>query len=102
LEKVYLLSTAPALLVITPTKAEKIMENKLKCHCCSYFTVDGISSICPVCFWQEDTYQEAHVDDDGGPNMVSLREAKRNYENVGAVEKRFIKDVRPPHKDELR
>lgn len=73
----------------------------MKCTCCRCFTVEGISSICPVCFWQKDIYQEAHIDDDGGPNNVSLQEAIENYKRMGAIEERFIKDVRPPREDEM-
>lgn len=76
------------------------MENRAKCTCCGYLTVEGISSICPVCFWQKDVYQEANIDDDGGPNNVSLREAIENYKSMGAIEDRFLKAVRPPRQDE--
>ncbi len=54
---------------------------KTRCACCGFSTIENgvISDICPVCFWQKDFYQEAHIDDNGGPNLVSLREAKGNF-----------------------
>lgn len=73
----------------------------MKCACCDFFTVEGISTICPVCFWQKDLYQEKYMDDDGGPNSVSLREAIKNYKNIGAIEYQFVKQVRLPRTDEF-
>ena len=55
----------------------------------------SISEICPVCFWQKDFYQEEYFDDDGGPNLVSLRKAKENFKSFGACEERFKEYVRP-------
>jgi hypothetical protein len=77
------------------------MENKKKCNCCGCYTVEGISSICPVCFWQNDVYQEDHPNDNGGPNNVSLFEARENYINFRAAELRFKDLVRTPQPDEL-
>ncbi|MBB6239060.1 hypothetical protein HDC90_003707 [Pedobacter sp. AK013] len=78
-------------------------ENKIKCACCSFYTIDkdAISMICPVCFWQKDFYQEEHIDDDGGPNSVSLRESKVNFKSFGAKERRVLDFVRPPKEDEI-
>jgi hypothetical protein len=74
---------------------------KLRCACCCFFTINEIKETCPVCFWEEDFYQQENMDDSGGPNLVSLREAKVNYKSFGATEKRFINFVRPPEKDEI-
>ncbi|MEN5433442.1 CPCC family cysteine-rich protein [Sphingobacterium faecium] len=78
--------------------------NKTKCTCCGFLTldIDVISDICPVCFWQKDFYQEEHIDDSGGPNLVSLREARENFKSFGAIEGRFVNLVRPPKKDEIK
>jgi hypothetical protein len=79
------------------------MMNKVKCSCCGFYTMeDGIiSDICPVCFWQKDFYQEEQIDDRGGPNLVSLQEARENFKSLGASELRFINLVRPPQRDEI-
>jgi hypothetical protein len=71
-------------------------NNMTKCACCDFFTIEGIADICPVCFWQKDFYQEENMDDSGGPNLVSLREAKENFKIFGAIEERFKEYVRPP------
>lgn len=49
--------------------------------------------ICPVCFWERDLYQEKNPDYAGGANKVSLNEARKNYSEFGACEKRFMLNV---------
>ena len=70
--------------------------NKTKCNCCDHLTIDGLSTICPVCFWQRDEYQEEHQNDSGGPNLVALIEAKKNYKAFGSCEEKFKDLVRSP------
>lgn len=82
------------------------MENRSKnikqrCACCLNYTITEIKETCPVCFWEEDFYQAEHIDDNGGPNLVSLREAKENFQKFGAIEERFKSFVRPPLKEEI-
>jgi hypothetical protein len=76
------------------------MESKLRCACCGYNTIESTSDVCPVCYWQKDDYQEQHSNDDGGPNLVSLMEAKENYKKFGAIEERFKEYVRLPTEEE--
>ena len=75
---------------------------KSKCACCFYYTVEGISDICPVCYWQKDFYQEEHIDDDSGPNATSLRESRENYKKYGVMDLEFREHVRPPLEEELK
>lgn len=42
------------------------MNIKLQCGCFGYFTVESLSDICQVCYWQHDFYQEKRMDDEGG------------------------------------
>ncbi len=64
--------------------------------------VKGNHEICPVCGWQDDggDYRDAdrYV---GGPNHVTLREARQNYEEFGASERRRTGRVRPPLPEEV-
>lgn len=53
--------------------------------------------ICPVCFWEKDKVQERDPDYADGANSVSLNEARKNYAEFGACEKRFIEKVRKPY-----
>ena len=77
-----------------------------RCPCCNYLTIDDyyeevIIDICEVCFWQYDEFSNFNPDRVIGPNSVSLNEAKENFKNFGAIEKRFINYVRSPKECEL-
>lgn len=74
---------------------------KHACACCGYYKIIEIKETCPVCYWEEDFFQEEHLDDSGGPNRVSLTEAKENFIKYGAIEERFKRYVRPPFREEL-
>ncbi|RQO77093.1 hypothetical protein DBR40_10540 [Pedobacter sp. KBW01] len=52
-------------------------------------------------FWQKDFYQEEHIDDDEGPNSISLRQAKVNFKSFGVTEREFLHFVRLPEKDKI-
>src|SRR5947199_236274 len=73
--------------------------------CCGYYTLDeeppGTFLICPVCFWEDDNVQFSDHDYAGGANRVSLNEARKNFREFGASEKRVVKMVRPPQADEM-
>jgi len=77
------------------------METKQKCACCGNITIEHIFSICPVCYWQNDFFQEEIIDDNSGPNTVSLRDAKINYSVHGVIEERFREYIREPFLDEI-
>lgn len=57
--------------------------------------------ICPVCFWEDDLIQNNDASFEGGANEVCLKKAKENFQKYGAIEQKFIKDVRKPHAFEI-
>lgn len=65
------------------------------------FTVESLSDICQVCYWQHDFYQEKVWMMTGGPNTISLRDAKINFMKFGAVEKDYIEYVRKLFEEEM-
>ena len=71
---------------------------KYVCKCCGCAALDSADEydICPVCFWEKDKSQERDPEYKGGANSVSLNEARKNYAEFGACEKRFIEKVRKP------
>ena len=71
------------------------------CACCGFSTIKEIKETCPVCFWEEDSFQEEHIDDDGGPNTLSLRVARKNFKKSGVMDLRFKDYVRLPTQEEL-
>ena len=76
-----------------------------RCPCCSFKTLfgRGEDEICPVCFWEDDGQDEPDADIAlGGPNgTLSLTQARSNFQRLGAVEERFMANVRPPMADEI-
>lgn len=70
------------------------------CPCCGYKTLSdpkrGSYEICAICYWEDDPVQLENVNEDGGANRVSLRNAQMNFLQFGAVEQRFISNVRKP------
>ncbi|WP_422519383.1 CPCC family cysteine-rich protein [Streptomyces sp. 5.8] len=74
------------------------------CIVCGSLTVHvkGHHEICPVCGWQDDGGDYRDPDEYvGGPNRVTLREARQNYEEFGASERRRTGRVRPPLPEEV-
>lgn len=77
---------------------------KYKCPCCGFNTLDeppGHYDICPVCFWEDDWYQKENPNDEGGPNLVSLNQARINFIEFGACEKEMKKHTRDPLPEEM-
>lgn len=77
------------------------MVNKQKCACCGYLTHETDFDICPVCFWQKDSFQESNIDNKGGPNEPSLREARENFKKFAAIQPKLIDKVRAPTNEEI-
>ncbi|MFI8516855.1 CPCC family cysteine-rich protein [Streptomyces sp. NPDC085481] len=73
------------------------------CICCGYLTLTarGYFEICPVCGWEDDGLDYSDPDEYiGGPNHVTLREARENFAAFGASEQRRAGRVRPPLPEE--
>ncbi|GAB2677769.1 hypothetical protein GCM10027036_34350 [Flavihumibacter cheonanensis] len=79
---------------------------KYPCPCCGYKTFDhlpnGSYNICQVCYWEDDPIQLEDPNYEGGSNRVSLKQAQRNFINIGACEPEMRKYVRRPSHDEQR
>ena len=72
------------------------------CPCCGYKVFERSSNyeVCPICFWEDDAIQSADPWFCGGANAPSLAEAQKHYEKFGAMEKRFLRHVRKPMKND--
>lgn len=69
-----------------------------QCPCCDYFSLDerGEYSICSVCFWGDSGWDVDCPDEYSGPNHMTLREGRRNFQYFGACDYRMLKSVLPP------
>jgi hypothetical protein len=80
------------------------MNNKYPCVCCGFLTrlepSNGDYDICPVCFWEDDPVQNENFDTQCGANAVSLMDARENFKKYGAMEQKFITNVRLPNEYE--
>lgn len=80
--------------------------NKLYvCPCCGYasLTEPFADNICSICFWQDDGQDNPYEQESwGGPNHVSLTEARRNFLVFGAAELRNLNYVRVVTSDDIR
>jgi len=79
-------------------------KKKYKCACCGYYTFEEnlliMQDICPVCFWQNNASQNLDPTFRGGPNKVTLNEARKNFKLFGAKNEKSLKHVRKPLEDE--
>ena len=92
-------------MVWTKTVEPEVPGKRYRCPCCKHSTLSsrGDHEICEVCFWQDDGQDEHDTEVvRGGPNYgLSLRKAQENYRSFGAVEERFLRNVRAPRPDEI-
>jgi hypothetical protein len=72
------------------------VRDKVQCACCGFFTIKEIKETCPVCFWEEDFYQQENIDDDSGPNLISLRNARLNFLKFRVIDLKYKEFVRNP------
>ncbi|MDE7298891.1 MAG: hypothetical protein K2N94_08685 [Lachnospiraceae bacterium] len=82
------------------------MERRYKCRCCGYFTLTGENEddikwdICPVCFWENDVWEE-NPDRYSGANHMTLAQGRANFKNYSACESGMVCHVRAPRAEEL-
>ena len=76
-------------------KRHKAPRPRFRCPCCDYVTLSqrGHYDICPVCFWEDDGGDIDRADAHSGPNHMTLREGRDNFERFGACEERFTSRV---------
>jgi ribosomal protein L37AE/L43A len=80
------------------------LGRRYPCPCCDYLTLSepatGTFWICDVCRWEDDNLQYVHIDDPGGANQVSLRQARENYRRHGTCKPDRDLPVREPLPEE--
>ena len=66
-----------------------------QCPCCGYITLPerGMSLICPVCFWEDDAFVGARLDERSLCNKMTLRQARSNFVAIGACDQAMLQHV---------
>ena len=74
------------------------------CPCCGFITIpnngDALCYICPVCFWEIDSFIQSDDEASDQNNGLKLTEARENYQRFGAVLPRLKEYCRQPEKHE--
>ena len=73
----------------------------VQCRCCLYFTLSakGSFEICPICFWEDDGLDQQASS--GGPNGISLKEARQNFSRCSAMSESVKQYTRLPTQEEI-
>ena len=60
---------------------QRVKDGMKECMVCRNFTLpeDGLYEICDICNWQNDDCALDHPDIVGGPNKMSLNEARKAW-----------------------
>ncbi|WP_437918723.1 CPCC family cysteine-rich protein [Sphingobacterium sp. LRF_L2] len=66
---------------------------KNSCPVCGYFTLDERNSfeICAICFWEDDGADDFEVNEESGPNHMTLKEGRIIFQE--AKRKLFTKNI---------
>lgn len=83
---------------------KKFTKKKYTCSCCGYRTLadNGMGEICQVCYWEED-FVDANISFEySSANQSTLYEAQKNFNKIGASQRRFINNCRKPFDSESK
>ncbi|MFT5733771.1 MAG: hypothetical protein ACJA2W_002473 [Planctomycetota bacterium] len=66
--------------------SKQLQEGRAQCPCCDYYSLQGRGGfeICQVCYWEDDGQDLDALDTVSGPNHITLRAARLNFERIGA------------------
>ena len=69
----------------------------LPCPACGYHTFEVLGDwhTCSVCGWNSDPVQETMPDDPTGGNGISLNQARKNFQSIGAITQEKLEQVDP-------
>jgi len=74
------------------------------CPCCGYLTASfspPTDDICDVCLWHDNAAQFEDQNYRGGPNKVTLNEARENFRLYGVSDPRKLGRQRAPLPEEI-
>lgn len=76
------------------------------CPCCGNLTYpvpveEAVAYICPVCFWENDVFISSDTEPSDENSGMTLRQARENYQQMGACAEWLLPYVRKPQPDEI-
>ena len=78
------------------------MDGPGQCPCCDYYCLPerGAFAVCPVCYWEDDGQDLDRLDVVSGPNHITLRQARANFQRFGASDQAAVALVASPSQRE--
>lgn len=78
---------------------------KFRCPCCGFHTYNVPANqdcgyICPVCCWENDPFIASDHEASDQNRGLTLKEARQNFSEFGACDKRVLPYVRKPMENE--
>ena len=97
----YLVQYLRRKLELSVDSVEGNLPSWLPCPACDHktFAIIGDWDVCPVCGWTSDPVQEAMHDDPTGANGISLNEARKNFQAIGAISQKKLAELDPEEKE---
>jgi len=74
-----------------------LKERRCQCPCCDYYVLEsrGAYQVCPACCWEDDGSDLDDPDKVSSANYISLRQARKNFEKMGAADEAAVSLVAP-------
>ncbi|MEM8710349.1 MAG: CPCC family cysteine-rich protein [Planctomycetota bacterium] len=83
---------------VDPDEDGALRDGAAQCPCCDFYSLQerGSFEICPVCYWEDDGQDLDRLDEVSGPNHITLRAARLNFERLGAADAAAVSLVATP------
>jgi hypothetical protein len=82
-----------------------LVKAKYQCPCCENYTLDnypnGTFEVCPVCGYEIDYADTFNYCVGVTKYSLAIAKGRENYQKFGAINKKMLKSVRKPLKNEL-
>ena len=77
--------------------------NLYECPCCGYAVLESIDGceVCEICYWEDDGSNDGTLPAEA-LNPISLSQARLNFIQFGASEKKWAELARKPQSNESR
>ena len=69
-----------------------LRDGRYQCPCCDYYSLTARAGfeVCPICYWEDDGQDMDQLDVVSGPNHITLRQGRFNFERIGACDQTAV------------